>query len=128
VAHGLFPIAAVGNSRVYQPCKDRMSQMSTRASDDLAVEIAIGIEIDCQYVVHLHSAQPESLTHVCRAAKRADLLLGRRLSVTITAPGAMREGCVSVVMVPDLVTTVDNARLRERAAMLADLLVELEGP
>jgi hypothetical protein len=91
------------------------------------VEIAIGIEIDCQYVVHLDSARPGP-THVCRAAKRAGLLLGRRLSVTITAPGAMRDGCVSVVMVPDEVTVVDNARLRERAGMLAGLLVELEGP
>jgi hypothetical protein len=90
------------------------------------VEIAIGIEIDCQYVVHLDSARPGP-THVCRAAKRAGLLLGRRLSVTITVPGAMRDGCVSVVMVPDEVTVVDNARLRERAGMLAGLLVELEG-
>jgi mRNA-degrading endonuclease toxin of MazEF toxin-antitoxin module len=40
----------------------------------------------------------------------------------------MREGRVSVVMVPDQVTAVDNARLRERVGMLADLLVELEGP
>ena len=99
--------------------------MSTRAPDDLAVEIATGIEIDSQYVVHLDSSHPESLTHGCPAARRAGVLLGRPLRVTIPPPGTLRERSVSVVVVPDQVSAADNARLRGRAEMLADLLVEL---
>jgi hypothetical protein len=120
-----LPIPALGTPEFTNPSQERTSPMSTRAPDDLAVEIATGIEIDCQYVVHLHSAHPESLTHVCRAARRAGVLLGRRLRVSIAPPGTLREHSVSVVVVPDQVSAADNARLRGRAEMLADLLVEL---
>lgn len=83
--------------------------------------IARALEIDGQYVAHV-APQRAEVVALRLAARQAAELLGQRVRVSSSLPGEARPGLVTVVISVLRLDAGDEARLRERAGMLADEL------